>query len=116
MCIRDRRLLVPFAFWAVFYAFFRLVKAHGFGYEQAIFDQLGQWQTWAGYMLLGNSQYHLHFLPTLFLLAVSYTHLDVYKRQATTPCGRSPPDRPPTPRSCCLPCRALPRTLPLPLP
>lgn len=69
---QARRLLVPFAFWAVFYAFFRLVKAHGFGYEQAIFDQLGQWQTWAGYLLLGNSQYHLHFLPTLFLLVLFF--------------------------------------------
>lgn len=69
---QARRLLVPFAFWAVFYAFFRLVKAQGFGYEQAILDQLGQWQNWAGYLLLGNSQYHLHFLPTLFLLVLFF--------------------------------------------
>lgn len=69
---QARRLLVPFVFWAVFYALFRLVKAHEFGYGDAILAQLGQGQSWAGYLVLGNSQYHLHFLPTLFLLALFF--------------------------------------------
>ncbi len=69
---QARRLLVPFAFWTVFYTLFRLVKANEFGYSQAILDQIVQWQNWAGYLLLGNSQYHLHFLPTLFLLVLFF--------------------------------------------
>lgn len=69
---QARRLLVPFALWTVFYALFRLVKANEFGYSQAILDEIGQWQSWAGYLLLGNSQYHLHFLPTLFLLVLFF--------------------------------------------
>lgn len=69
---QARRLLIPFVFWAVFYAFFRLVKAHGFGYEEAIFTQLGQLENWVGYLVLGNSQYHMHFLPTLFLLVLFF--------------------------------------------
>ncbi|WP_225028374.1 acyltransferase [Xinfangfangia pollutisoli] len=69
---QARRLLVPFAFWLVFYALFRLVKAQEFGYAPAIWAQLGQWQSWAGYALLGNAQYHLHFLPTLFLLVLFF--------------------------------------------
>lgn len=62
------RLLVPFAVWTIFYAFFRLVKADAFNYLPYIMDQLTSWQSWAGYFLLGKSQYHMHFLPTLFLL------------------------------------------------
>ena len=65
---QAERLLVPFAFWTVFYAFFRLVKAEAFGYAPHVWEQLGHWQTWAGYFLLGKAQYHMHFLPTLFLL------------------------------------------------
>lgn len=37
---QAERLLVPFAFWAVFYAFFRLVKAVAFSYAPYIWDQL----------------------------------------------------------------------------
>lgn len=68
MLLQARRLLVPFAFWAVFYAFFRLYKAYEFGYEDAIFNQLGSITSWVGYFVLGNSNFHMHFLPTLFLL------------------------------------------------
>ena len=66
------RLLVPFSFWVVFYAFFRLVKASAFGYQPHIWEQLTQWQSWLGYFVLGNVQYHLHFLPTLFLIFLFY--------------------------------------------
>ncbi len=69
---QARRLLVPFAFWALFYALFRLVKAQAFGYDDAIISQLGQPESWVGYLILGNSQYHMHFLPTLFLLVLFY--------------------------------------------
>lgn len=62
------RLLVPFAVWTVFYAFFRLLKADAFNYAPHIWEQLGQWQSWVGYFLLGKAQYHMHFLPTLFVL------------------------------------------------
>ena len=68
MLLQARRLLVPFAFWTVFYAFFRLYKAYYVGYEQAIFDQIGSLDRWVGYFILGDVQFHMHFLPTLFLL------------------------------------------------
>lgn len=63
-----RRLLVPFAVWTVFYAFFRLIKADAFHYDAQIWAQLGDWHNWLAYFVLGSAQYHLHFLPTLFLL------------------------------------------------
>jgi len=69
---QAQRLLVPFAFWAVFYAFFRLIKADAFNYTPYIWDQLSQAKSWVGYLLLGSSQYHMHFLPTLFLLLLFY--------------------------------------------
>ena len=68
MQLQARRLLVPFAFWTVFYAFFRLYKANSLGYEQAIYEQLGAASHWVSYLLLGNVNFHMHFLPTLFLL------------------------------------------------
>jgi surface polysaccharide O-acyltransferase-like enzyme len=69
---QAQRLLVPFVFWAVFYAFFRLMKAETFNYGPYIWDQLGQVQNWVGYFVLGSSQYHMHFLPTLFALFLFY--------------------------------------------
>ena len=65
---QARRLLVPFVFWVVFYAFFRLMKAGAFGYQPHIWEELSHWQNWLGYFVLGNVQYHLHFLPTLFFI------------------------------------------------
>jgi len=68
MALQARRLLVPFAFWTVFYAVFRLYKAHHLGYEHAILEQLSSLQHWVGYFALGNVNFHMHFLPTIFLL------------------------------------------------
>ena len=70
--LQAKRLLVPFAFWVVFYAFFRLLKAEAFNYTPYIWEQLGQAQSWFGYFILGKSQYHMHFLPTLFALLLFY--------------------------------------------
>lgn len=69
---QAQRLLIPFAFWTVFYAFFRLLKASAFGYSGTILTELGTWQAWIGYFSLGSAEYHLHFLPTLFLLVFFY--------------------------------------------
>jgi len=77
---QAKRLLVPFVFWAVFYAFFRLIKADAFNYAPYIWDQLGQVQSWAGYLILGKSQYHMHFLPTLFALFLFYPVMRVATR------------------------------------
>ncbi len=68
MLQQAQRLLVPFAFWTGFYVFFRLYKASHFGYDQAIVEQIGSLQHWVGFFLLGNANFHMHFLPTLFLL------------------------------------------------
>lgn len=77
---QARRLLVPFVAWTVVYALFRLIKAQEFGYAPAILEQLGQWRSWAGYLLLGNAQYHLHFLPTLFVLAMFFPVMQMGQR------------------------------------
>jgi len=68
MLRQARRLLVPFLVWTLFYAFFRLYKAYLYGYEGAILAELSNWVNWMHYLLLGSSMYHMHFLPTLFLL------------------------------------------------
>ena len=70
--LQAERLLIPFAFWTIFYAFFRVLKADSFHYLPHYLDQLAHWQTWASFFLLGTAQYHLHFLPTLFLLFLFY--------------------------------------------
>lgn len=69
---QAQRLLLPFAFWVVFFAFFRLIKASYFGYENAIWEQLLDPADWLGYFVLGNVQYHMHFLPTLFALVLMF--------------------------------------------
>lgn len=69
---QAKRLLIPFVAWTVFYAFFRLLKAESFGYRAAIMEQIAQWQSWIGYLLLGSAQYHLHYLPTMFFLVLLY--------------------------------------------
>ena len=70
--MQAKRLLVPFAFWVVFYAFFRLLKADAFNYAPYIWEQLVQVKSWFGYFILGKVQYHMHFLPTLFVLFLFY--------------------------------------------
>lgn len=69
---QARRLLLPFAFWVVFFAFYRLMKATHFGYQDAIWQQLADPAQWASYFVLGSVQYHMHFLPTLFGLVLMY--------------------------------------------
>jgi surface polysaccharide O-acyltransferase-like enzyme len=69
---QSKRLLRPFIFWVVFYAFYRLLKASYFGYENAIWAQLDNPVDWLGYLVLGDVQYHMHFLPTLFGLILLY--------------------------------------------
>ncbi|PIB23180.1 hypothetical protein BFP76_09175 [Amylibacter kogurei] len=75
-----KRLLLPFAFWVVFYAFFRLIKATHFGYEAALMSELATPSAWLGYFTLGTVQYHMHFLPTLFLLVLFYPFYQVAVR------------------------------------
>ncbi len=76
MLLQAKRLLVPFAFWAVFYVFFRLYKAHYLGYDAAIMSEIESLSRWVGYLVLGNSNFHMHFLPTLFMLLLFHR---VYK-------------------------------------
>ncbi len=68
MKLQMRRLLVPFVFWTFFYAFFVLIKANAFGYLDPMLEKLTRPDTWASYFLLGKSQYHMHFIPTIFLI------------------------------------------------
>lgn len=78
--MQAKRLLVPFAFWVVFYAFFRLIKADAFNYAPYIWEQVTQVKSWFGYFLLGKVQYHMHFLPTLFLLFLFFPLMRVATR------------------------------------
>ncbi len=67
-----RRLLVPFVFWVVFYAFWRLIKASYFGYSDNLINDMQSLTTWLSYFTLGSVQYHMHFLPTLFGVAIMF--------------------------------------------
>ena len=69
---QARRLLVPFAFWVIFFAFYRLIKAGHFGYQDAIIQDLADPFQWLRYFTLGSVQYHMHFLPTLFGLILMF--------------------------------------------
>lgn len=70
--IQARRLLVPFAFWTVFYAIYNLIKANAFGYADAIVSDLLNPLSWIEYFSLGSVKYHMHFIPTLFGLLLFY--------------------------------------------
>tara|TARA_R110002094_G_scaffold220747_1_gene193758 strand:- start:1547 stop:2695 length:1149 start_codon:yes stop_codon:yes gene_type:complete len=70
--VQARRLLLPFVFWVMFFAFYRLIKASYFGYQDAILQELVNPFQWLSYFVLGSVQYHMHFLPTLFGLVLMY--------------------------------------------
>ena len=72
MAEQTRRLVLPFVFWTVFYAFYNLIKADYFGYEAAAWSEITDVTAWAGHLLLGDIKYHMHFLPTLFGLLLFY--------------------------------------------
>jgi surface polysaccharide O-acyltransferase-like enzyme len=69
---QARRILVPYAFWVVWYAFYSLIKAEQFGYSHAIVAQLQDLGAWFGYFFLGNVKYHLHYVPELFGVILLY--------------------------------------------
>lgn len=66
------RLLPAFAFWVIFYAYFRFLKAAEFGYADDLLLQVKSIGNWAGYFFLGDVQYHMHFIPTLFGMILLY--------------------------------------------
>lgn len=70
--IQVQRLIAPLIVWSLFYAFFKLLKASEFGYAPAIWAQLSDPMSWVGYLFLGDAQYQLHFLPTMFGLVLIY--------------------------------------------
>lgn len=70
--IQARRLLIPFLFWTVFYAFYNLIKANVFGYAGSIETALISPVQWLEYLVLGSVKYHMHFIPTLFGLILLY--------------------------------------------
>ena len=69
---QSRRLLVPYAFWTVFFVAFTLIKAYNFGYLEAEYERLSSATKWAKIILLGESKYHMHFIPTLFGVVLAY--------------------------------------------
>lgn len=69
---QGRRLLIPFFFWSIFYAFWSLLKAQHFGYLPSMLDNIRIPATWFEFLLLGSSKYHMHFLPTLFAILLFY--------------------------------------------
>lgn len=77
-----RRLMVPFLFWVLFYAFWRLIKATYFGYQDAVIADMLSFEGWLGYVTLGDVIYHMHFLPTLFGLVLLFP---VYRAAMTYP-------------------------------
>jgi len=81
MAQQARRLLIPFVFWTLFYALFYLLKSAAFGYQAHVWAALGQPGTWAGYFLLGNVKYHMHFIPTLFALLLFFPLFQIAERR-----------------------------------
>ncbi|WP_294222160.1 acyltransferase [uncultured Shimia sp.] len=81
MAEQARRLLIPFVFWTAAYAFYNLLKARSLGYEAEVFAALQQPVTWAGYLLLGDVKYHMHFIPTLFALLLFFPLFEVAERR-----------------------------------
>ena len=69
---QTRRLLVPFAFWVVFYAVYSFIKADAFGYSAAWVARVSDPLSWLGFFILGDVKYHMHFIPTLFGLVLFY--------------------------------------------
>ena len=69
---QTRRLIIPFLFWTVFYAFYSLWKASEFGYLASSLTALGRVSEWVGFFLLGDVKYHMHFVPTLFGVLLFY--------------------------------------------
>ncbi|NRB03625.1 MAG: acyltransferase [Rhodobacteraceae bacterium] len=67
-----RRLLIPFAFWTVFYAAYNMIKASAFGYQDLWISQMSHVTDWIGFALLGDVKYHMHFIPTLFGVIVFF--------------------------------------------
>lgn len=78
--VQARRLLVPFLFWTVFYAFYNLIKAGAFGYQDAVLQALVSPMEWVGFLVLGSVKYHMHFIPTLFGLVLMYPLFVIAKR------------------------------------
>ena len=68
MLLQAKRLLIPFAIWTIFYGLFSLIKANSFGYYQPMLKETLEIGTWINYFALGTAKYHLHFLPTIFIM------------------------------------------------
>lgn len=68
MGLQAKRLLIPFAVWTIFYGLYSLIKANAFGYYDHMLDETLQVSTWVNYFLLGTAKYHMHFLPTIFIM------------------------------------------------
>jgi len=68
MLLQAKRLLIPFALWTIFYGLFSLIKANSFGYYQPMLKETLEIGTWINYFALGTAKYHLHFLPTIFIM------------------------------------------------
>lgn len=70
--LQAQRLLIPFAFWTLFYSLYSLFKANAFGYLPTALDRLQSPEAWLSAIVLGASKYHMHFIPTLFGLILFY--------------------------------------------
>lgn len=78
---QARRLLVPFLFWATFFAFYGLIKARAFGYLAGEFARVSDPFSWIGFLLLGDVKYHMHFIPTLFALLLFFPMFRLAERR-----------------------------------
>ena len=66
------RLLPPFLFWTVFFAFYNLFKANIFSYSSDTIAVLTNVASWPEILFLGSIKYHMHFIPTLCGLLLFY--------------------------------------------
>lgn len=69
---RLRRLVPPFLLWSLAYLLIRNLKAFFFNYHEAYVAELLNASSWLRYAILGEAQYHLHFLALLVSLTLMY--------------------------------------------
>ncbi len=67
-----RRLMLPYAFWSVFFVVWQTGKASSFGYLNSYLSELFSLKGALAVILLGKSYFHMHFLPTLLPLVLLY--------------------------------------------
>ncbi|MEM8980607.1 MAG: acyltransferase family protein, partial [Pseudomonadota bacterium] len=84
----SKKLIPLYLFWSIFFIFFSLIKASYFGYLENYTEKLSDPIFIARIIFLGEGKYHLHFIPTLFIIVLAFPIFKIaYKRPAFALCA-----------------------------